>query len=898
MATNILTPSIVESVDALASTATTYTLAVGQTAQGVLSSYSDQDWYRVNLTAGQVYSFAVIGTGSTPLTDTYLYLENASGVQLASNNDGGPHASSIITYTALTSGTYYLNIANNWTVSGQYGAGQYGLSVTTGTKPNFDFSMGAGAVDAHTSWANSTGTTGSTVVTYGFRDTAATYTEPGSNIASFTRLTSAEISAVNLALKLWSDVAGIQFVQVNPGGYTNNATILLGNYSDSTDGAGAFALYPGSTVASSSSGDVWLNTANGISQTNANVGTYTFQTILHELGHAIGLSHPGDYNATPGVTFSYANSAQFLQDSEQYSVMSYFGATSTGGAIPTNDIGSPLMLDILALQNIYGANMATRTGDTTYGFGSNAGSPYAFASNSAPQFCIWDAGGIDTLNCSSYSQNQTINLGAGTFSDIGGYKANISIAMNVTIENAVGGSGDDIITGNSADNVLTGNGGNDTLIGGGGVDTATYAGYFYNYIFSFFTSDGHLQVQDKVLARDGTDSLYAISNLRFADLTALQSTVGGSGAYQDTLSTSCSTATLVSNLDAFAALCNAGELGAISRADSNPWSLSAQVVGSDSKALAKVSSLANLVLSDSAANLNNVDLSNLGAGQVLSLKPTTLDINSIIKAAAHIGSVDFSAITGASYKVSVLSNLTDTQISVTQAGITHTLTLAGELPAAFNVIGGAPAPLTPVTLAATSSPYQVSDSDLAISGSSGIDTIAFTAARTNFSLSLSGAKATVIDLSGVLGTDSLLNVERLKFSDGTLAVDIAPGQDAGEVYRLYQAAFARTPDMPGVKYHLNDMESNGLPLWQIASNFLASPEFASKYGSNPTDTQYINALYKNVLNRTPGASEVSWYQNQFNTKAMDHQAALIGFSESPENVALVGSAIANGIWLG
>ena len=104
--------------------------------------------------------------------------------------------------------------------------------------------------------------------------------------------------------------------------------------------------------------------------------------------------------------------------------------------------------------------------------------------------------------------------------------------------------------------------------------------------------------------------------------------------------------------------------------------------------------------------------------------------------------------------------------------------------------------------------------------------------------------------------------------------------------------------MPGVKYHTNDMESNGLPLWQIASNFLASPEFASKYGSNPSDTQYINALYKNVLNRIPGESEVAWYQNQFTTKAMDRQAALIGFSESPENVALVGSAIANGIWLG
>jgi hypothetical protein len=195
-------------------------------------------------------------------------------------------------------------------------------------------------------------------------------------------------------------------------------------------------------------------------------------------------------------------------------------------------------------------------------------------------------------------------------------------------------------------------------------------------------------------------------------------------------------------------------------------------------------------------------------------------------------------------------------------------------------------------------------------GGTGIDTAVYRGVRTNYAISkaegfwnpvtdradLSGDR--VVDRTGLDGTDQLTNVERLAFADGTLALDIAPGQNAGQAYRLYQAAFARTPDMPGVKYHLNDMEANGLTLWNIASNFLASPEFASKYGSNPTDTQYINALYRNVLNRDPGGTEVDWYQNQFDTKAMDRQAALIGFSESPENVALVGSAIANGIWLG
>ena len=91
-----------------------------------------------------------------------------------------------------------------------------------------------------------------------------------------------------------------------------------------------------------------------------------------------------------------------------------------------------------------------------------------------------------------------------------------------------------------------------------------------------------------------------------------------------------------------------------------------------------------------------------------------------------------------------------------------------------------------------------------------------------------------------IGTDTVIGFKRLEFSDGTLALDIDPGDTAGQAYRLYQAAFARTPDMPGVAYHMNDMESNGLVLWNIANNFLALPEFKSKYGENPTDEEYVN----------------------------------------------------------
>ena len=97
---------------------------------------------------------------------------------------------------------------------------------------------------------------------------------------------------------------------------------------------------------------------------------------------------------------------------------------------------------------------------------------------------------------------------------------------------------------------------------------------------------------------------------------------------------------------------------------------------------------------------------------------------------------------------------------------------------------------------------------------------------------------------------------------------------------------------------MNDMESNGLVLENIANNFLASPEFKSKYGENPTDEAYVNLLYQNVLGRSADpVDEVAWYTDKFDKGEMTWAAALIGFAESPENIALVGPDIANGIWL-
>jgi serralysin len=458
-------PNIIETIDAAASSLTAYTLTPGQTAQGLLSTGADHDWYAVALTAGQIYTFALTGTGTNNVTDTFLRLMGTDGTtELASNDDGLEGSNSLITFTATATGTYYLDAGS----FDNLGAGQYGLSFTAGNRASFDVQMGAGVIDTDYSWSVTPGT--GAVVTYGFRQSAATYTAGGSNISTFTQLTAAEIASVESALQMFSELSGITFQRINPTGTTNDATMLFGNYTDSTDVAGAFAYYPGSTANTIPDGDVWLNTTS-VSTTSLPAGSYSASTIMHEIGHALGLSHPGLYNAAPGVNITYGANAQFLQDTNQYSIMSYFNESNTGASNYNSDPDTPMILDVLALQNIYGANTSTRNTNTTYGFNSNAGPMYDFTLNTSPALCIWDGGGIDMLDCSGATQKQIIDLNEGGFSNIKGLTKNISIAIGAVIENALGGSGDDTLLGNGSDNVLSGNVGNDSIEAGVGNDS-------------------------------------------------------------------------------------------------------------------------------------------------------------------------------------------------------------------------------------------------------------------------------------------------------------------------------------------------------------------------------------------------------------------------------------------
>lgn len=186
----------------------------------------------------------------------------------------------------------------------------------------------------------------------------------------------------------------------------------------------------------------------------------------------MGLQHPGDYNAAPGVSITYAKDATYFEDSRAHSLMSYFSESNTGQDFKGAYSSGPLLNDITAIQHFYGANMTTRTGDTVYGFNSNTDRDFLTATGAQDKiiFTAWDAGGNDTFDFSGFGQNQRINLNEKAFSDVGGLKGNVSIAAGVTIENAIGGSGNDVLVGNAADNVLKGGAGDDVLYGGKGAD--------------------------------------------------------------------------------------------------------------------------------------------------------------------------------------------------------------------------------------------------------------------------------------------------------------------------------------------------------------------------------------------------------------------------------------------
>ena len=447
--------------------------------------------------------------------------------------------------------------------------------------------------------------------------------------------TLAEKSSVARAFGEWSKVANIDFAPA-----ANTATaddIFILTLSEEVLGE---TTAPADGIAPQT---VNISTF-GTNLDNLETGGDSFSTLVHEIGHTLGLYHPHSGTLFAGVPLDDdQNRGTDGQNQQIWTIMSYAvgwenePTTSTSFGAPTG----PMTFDIAAVQMLYGAR-AAETGNTVYTLpaANDVGTGWD---------AIWDTGGQDTISGAAATTNLVIDLreaplsgpnAGGYVSWINGIKGGYTIANGVVIENAIGGSGADTLTGNTAANTFTGGGGDDTIDGSDGRDIAVF----------------NLAHESATIAR------------------------------------------------------------------------------------------------------------------------------------------------------------TDT-----------TLTITGE------------------------------------------------------------------------GTDTLTNVERLLFTDGTLAFDFSG--NAGQTYRLYQAAFARTPDTAGLSSNVNLIDTGAVSFKGMADAFAVSGEFQSRYGADSTDTVYINALYNNVLGRDADAAGLQGWMDALSSGSQDRGGVLIGFSESSENIELVAPAIDNGIWL-
>ena len=288
------------------------------------------------------------------------------------------------------------------------------------------------------------------VTPYGDYTTAGEWTK-------YNVLSAGEQAGVRAGLDTWAAVANITFVETADDSQTVGELRFAYTSFDNA-GEAAHAYLPSNDP---SAGDVWFSFDNFNPANAATIskGSDDFETIIHEMGHTLGLKH----------TFTAPNATPLSQDSYFWSIMSYSAKAGSSDGTASFYPTTPMYYDLVAIQALYGRNLSHNAGDTTYRF---AGGQHYFQT-------IDDAGGHDRIVYAGHI-NSTIDLREAkfstlsapiVFSDNSSTRASVAIGPNSVIEDATGGTGNDKITGNGADNRLDGRAGNDALYGGAGNDT-------------------------------------------------------------------------------------------------------------------------------------------------------------------------------------------------------------------------------------------------------------------------------------------------------------------------------------------------------------------------------------------------------------------------------------------
>jgi len=369
-----------------------------------------------------------------------------------------------------------------------------------------------------------------------------TYTAAASGSANWT---ATQIANIQSTLDIYSQFINLSFSKVinysgfNPAQVGESSDINLSLISRSNLSFAGLSAINGSDFGYTGGElDIVLNTTGfGSSDTTLGANTYGGRTLMHEIGHSLGLSHPhsgyvngkailtNDFLATTQMGFSklgfVINSAADM-NKEYFTIMSYDDQVPKSG-VDTYAL-TPMILDVLALQEAYDAGPGTTStaNDVITVGGSSAVSSFR---------TYFDVGGIDTVNLANYVSGAYFNLGT----TIVGAQHLVGISMSIAdrqlmlsgsspqslrwfygeFENAVGSAGNDVIIGNLLNNVMTGSGGNDIIDGADGIDVAIYSGAASSYTIKL--SSSNTSIADKTANRDGTDTLTNIERLKFTD---------------------------------------------------------------------------------------------------------------------------------------------------------------------------------------------------------------------------------------------------------------------------------------------------------------------------------------------------------------------------------------------
>ena len=355
-------------------------------------------------------------------------------------------------------------------------------------------------------------------------------------LSGYQVLSDVQKGVVRYALGLISQYTPLTFTEITETDSTH-ATLRMAGSTNSSQVPTSYGYYP---FNSDTGGDIWYGNVRDYPTLKAG---YAFDTVMHEIGHTLGLKHGQDDDGTHGTLPAAHNSTE-------WSIMdyhSYIGADSFYRNVDGSGNQTYMIDDIAALQYMYGANFTSHATNTVYTWSPTTGEMSingvgqgASETNTIYE-AIWDGNGVDTYDLSNYTTNLVVDLRPGAWStfdpaqlaelDVStpgihppGEIANAWLYNNDTrslIENAIGGSGNDTLTGNAAANTLTGNAGDDTLDGQDGSDTASYLSAASAVTVSLAIGGA----QNTVGA--GTDTLTSVEKLEgsaFADVLSAAAT--------------------------------------------------------------------------------------------------------------------------------------------------------------------------------------------------------------------------------------------------------------------------------------------------------------------------------------------------------------------------------------